>query len=41
MLVEKSSPQSSPKNSKGGHHYYTAADLDRYEECIRFLPVHA
>jgi hypothetical protein len=38
MTVEASSPQSSIKNSKGGHLCYKAADLDRYEDCIRFLP---
>jgi hypothetical protein len=37
MMVETTSPQSSLKNSKGGHHCYKAADLNTYEECIRFL----
>jgi hypothetical protein len=35
--VETSCAQSSLKNSKGGHHCYKAADLDRYEEFNRFL----
>jgi len=37
MMVETSCAQSSLKNSKGGHHCYKAADLDRYEEFNRFL----